>query len=198
QVRGFFPPDRGSFWFAAGVSFNSFALVDGVAVIAVPIGDGVELALLGLARVGLPPRPADPGSIAAGPLGPGSTKEGVVLVQAALTDNSWLLYPDIRLTGGFAFASWFGGPNRGQMVLTLGGYHPDFHRDGYPVVPRLGLSINLFGFLSITGQTYFALTSEAIMAGVAISASADFGVAWAHLRFGGDGIIFYDPFWLHV
>jgi hypothetical protein len=50
-------------------------------------------------------------------------------------------------------------------VLTLGGYHPDFHRDGYPVVPGLGLSINLFGFLSITGQTYFALTSEAVMPG---------------------------------
>lgn len=58
-------------------------------------------------------------------------------------------------------------------MLTLGGYHPDFHRDGYPVLPRLGLSINLFGFLSITGQTYFALTSEAVMAGVAITASAD-------------------------
>ena len=198
QVRGFFPPDRGSFWFAAGVSFTSFALVDGVAVIAVQIGDGFELALLGLARMALPRPQAALVSIELALLARVSTKEGVVLVQAALTDNSWLLYPDIRLTGGFAFASWFGGPNRGQLVLTLGGYHPDFHRDGYPVVPRLGLSINLFGFLSITGQTYFALTSEAVMAGVAITASADFGIAWAHLRFGGDGIIFYDPFWLHI
>ena len=166
QVRGFFPPDRGSFWFAAGVSFTAFALVDGVAVIAVQIGDGFELALLGLARMALPRPQAALVSIELALLARVSTKEGVVLVQAALTDNSWLLYPDIRLTGGFAFASWFGGPNRGQMVLTLGGYHPDFHRDGYPVVPRLGLSINLFGFLSITGQTYFALTSEAVMAGV--------------------------------
>ena len=198
QVRGFFPPDRGSFWFAAGVSFTSFALVDGVAVVAVQIGDGFELALLGLARMALPRPQAALVSIELALLARVSTKEGVILVQAALTDNSWLLYPDIRLTGGFAFASWFGGPNRGQLMLTMGGYHPDFHRDGYPVVPRLGLSIDLFGFLSITGQTYFALTSEAIMAGVAISASADFGVAWAHLRFGGDGIIFYDPFWLHV
>jgi hypothetical protein len=198
QVRGFFPPHRGSFWFAAGVSFNSFALVDGVAVIAVQVGDGFELALLGLARMALPRPQVALVSIELALLARVSTKEGVVLVQAALTDNSWLLYPDIRLTGGFAFASWFGGPNRGQMVLTLGGYHPDFHRDGYPVVPRLGLSINLFGFLSITGQTYFALTSEAVMAGVAITASADFGVAWAHLRFGGDGIIFYDPFRLHI
>ena len=68
-------------------------------------------------------------------------QEGVILVQAALTDNSWLLYPDIRLTGGFAFASWFGGPNRGQLMLTMGGYHPDFHRDGYPVVPGISAAI---------------------------------------------------------
>src|SRR5205814_274776 len=72
-----------------------------------------------------------------------STKDGVVLVQAQLTDNSWLLFPTIRLTGGFAFASWFGGPNKGQFVLTLGGYHPSFHRDGYPVVPRLGIAVDL-------------------------------------------------------
>ena len=60
-------------------------------------------------------------------------------MQGQLTDNSWLLYPDVRLTGGFAFVIWFKGPHRGEFVLTMGGYHPDFHRDGYPQVPRLGL-----------------------------------------------------------
>ena len=45
----------------------------------------------------------------------------------------------MRLTGGFAFALWWKGPLAGQFVLTMGGYHPDFHRDGYPDVPRLGL-----------------------------------------------------------
>ena len=38
-----------------------------------------------------------------------SSKEGVLWVQAQLTDNSWLLYPDVRLTGGFAFVTWFTG-----------------------------------------------------------------------------------------
>ena len=41
-----------------------------------------------------------------------STKEGVLWVQAQLTDNSWLLYPDVRLTGGFAFVIWFKGAQR--------------------------------------------------------------------------------------
>jgi len=35
-----FPPQRGTFWFAAGVSFTSFALVDVEAVVAIEVGDG--------------------------------------------------------------------------------------------------------------------------------------------------------------
>src|SRR5260221_8426995 len=98
QYKDTFPITQGQFWFAAGVSFNSFALVDGVAVIAVQVGDGFELALLGLARMALPRPQAALVSIELALLARVSTKEGVVLVQAALTDNSWLLYPDIRLT----------------------------------------------------------------------------------------------------
>ena len=50
----YFPMEPGTFWFAAGLSFNSFALVDGIAVIAVQFGDGFEFNLLGLARMALP------------------------------------------------------------------------------------------------------------------------------------------------
>ena len=56
----------------------------------------------------------------------------MIWVQAQLTDNSWLLYPDVRLTGGFAYVIWFTGAHAGEFVLTMGGFHPDFHRDGYP------------------------------------------------------------------
>ena len=45
---------KGTFWFAAGLSFNSFALVDGIAVVGVQIGDGLDINLLGLARMALP------------------------------------------------------------------------------------------------------------------------------------------------
>ena len=37
-----------------GISFTSFALVDGIAVVAVQFGDGLEIDLLGLARMALP------------------------------------------------------------------------------------------------------------------------------------------------
>src|SRR6185436_12987138 len=101
------------------------------------VGDGLQVALLGLARMALP-RPQLPlVSVELALVARFSTSEGVIWVQAQLTDNSWVLDPAIRLTGGFAFVSWFAGPNAGQFVVTLGGYHPSFERDGYPVVPRL-------------------------------------------------------------
>ena len=193
-----FPMARGSFWFAAGVSFTSFALVDGVAVISVEIGDGLEVALLGLARIALPRPQVALVSIELGLVARFSSKEGVLWVQAQLTDNSWLLYKDVRLTGGFAFVVWFGGPNRGQFVLTMGGFHPRFKRAGYPEVPRLALQWRVGPFITVKGESYFALTSEAIMAGVRVEVSARFGPAWAQVIFGADGIVFFDPFHFEV
>ena len=52
-LGSYFPMKKGTFWFAAGLSFNSFALVDGIAVVGVQIGDGLDINLLGTARMAL-------------------------------------------------------------------------------------------------------------------------------------------------
>jgi hypothetical protein len=194
----YFPMRKGTFWFAAGLSFNSFALVDGIAVVAVQIGDGLDINLLGLARMALPRPQVALVSIEVALLVRFSSSEGVLWVQGQLTDNSWLLYPDIKLTGGFAFVTWFKGEHAGEFVFTLGGYHPDFHRDGYPVVPRLGLRWSIGSAIVIKAGSYFALTSEALMAGGDFEASARFGPAWAEVKFGAHGIVYFDPFHYHV
>ncbi|GAA3601684.1 hypothetical protein GCM10022199_01540 [Marihabitans asiaticum] len=198
RLSEYFPHEVGTFWFAAGISFTSFALVDGVAVIAVSFGNGLEINLLGLARMALPRPGAAIVSIELALLARFSTKEGVFLIQAQLTENSWLLYEDVRLTGGFAFAVWWKGPLAGQFVLTLGGYHPNFHVEGYPVVPRLGLEWRISDALVIKGGAYFALTSEALMAGVDVEVSLDWGWVWAKVAFGAHGIVYFDPFWFEV
>ena len=190
----FFPMERGTFWFAAGISFNSFALVDGIAVVAVEVGDGLDISLLGLARMALPRPQVAIVSIEIALIVRFSSSEGVLWVQGQLTDNSWLLYPDVRLTGGFAFVTWFKGEYRGQFVLTLGGYHPDFNKPGYPKVPRLGLRWGIGSSIVIKAGSYFALTSEAVMAGGDFEASAEFGPAWAEVKFGAHGIVYFDPF----
>ena len=194
QVRNAFPMQQGELWFAAGISFTCFSLVDGIAVISVAVGDGLEVALLGLARVALPRPQVALVSIELGLVVRFSTKEGVLWIQAQLTDNSWLLDESVRLTGGFAFVTWYKGQYAGQFVLTMGGYHPSFHRDGYPEVPRLGFRWSLGSSICIKGENYFALTSEAMMVGGRLEASAEFGAAWAHIVFGADGIVYFDPF----
>ncbi|WP_367280534.1 DUF6603 domain-containing protein, partial [Ramlibacter sp.] len=193
-LGAYFPMHKGSFWFAAGLSFNSFALVDGIAVVGVQVGDGLDINLLGLARMALPRPQVALVSIELALLVRFSSSEGVLWVQGQLTDNSWLLYPDIKLTGGFAYVIWFKGEKSGEFVLTLGGYHPDFHRDGYPVVPRLGLRWSIGDSIVIKAGSYFALTSEALMTGGDFEASAHFGPAWAEVKFGAHGIVYFDPF----
>lgn len=198
KLSVYFPHQMGNFWFAGGISFTCFSLVDGIAVIAVSIGDGLELYLLGLARMALPRPNAALVSIELALLARFSTREGVFMIKAQLTDNSWLLYEDVRLTGGFAFAVWWKGPLAGQFVLTMGGYHPSFHRDGYPDVPRLGIVWRVSDAICIKGGSYFALTSEALMAGVDVEVSVDFGWVWASIGFGAHGIVYFDPFWFEV
>ena len=193
-LGAYFPMQKGAFWFAAGLSFNSFALVEGIAVVGVQVGDGLDINLLGLARMALPRPQVALVSIELALLVRFSSSEGVLWVQGQLTDNSWLLYPDIKLTGGFAYVIWFKGEKSGEFVLTMGGYHPDFHRDGYPVVPRLGLRWSIGDSIVIKAGSYFALTSEALMAGGDFEASAHFGPAWAELKFGAHGIVYFDPF----
>ncbi|HET7454129.1 MAG TPA: DUF6603 domain-containing protein [Solirubrobacterales bacterium] len=193
RLAAMFPAAADQYWIAAGVSFTSFALVEGVAVISVAVGEGVEVAMLGLGRMALPRPEAPLASIELGLVARFSTREPVLWVQAQLTDNSWLLSRDVKLTGGYAYVVWFGGPRAGEFVLTLGGYHPDFRRDGYPEVPRLGVSWKVGSSIVVKGEGYFALTSEAVMAGGLLEASADFGWAWAAVSFSADGIVFFDP-----
>ena len=72
-------PQRGQFWFAAGLSFTSFAVVDGVVVVAVEFGNGFELNILGLARMALPDEAVALVSIELALVARVSTREGVVL-----------------------------------------------------------------------------------------------------------------------
>ena len=74
-------------------------------------------------------------------------------IQAELTENSWLLCTS-RCVSPAASPMSCGlmAPRAGEFVLTLGGYHPDFHRDGYPVVPRLGFRWQPVDFIVDQGR----------------------------------------------
>jgi len=169
ELRGNVSPALGSFWIAAGIKFTSFVMIESFALLSVSFGAEVEIGLLGLSRLTVPPL-AEPGKvIASAELALRAVirfADGSIKVEARLTENSYIFSQACRLTGGFAFYLWFSGEHAGDFVVTLGGYHPAFRPPAhYPAVPRLGIHWQVSGELSITGELYFALTPSCLMAG---------------------------------
>jgi hypothetical protein len=207
-LGGISPPQRGEYWFAAGVRFTSFDLVNSTALVTVEFGNELEIAVLGLSWISLPPPPA-PG--AAAPANPFAYAElgievvilpdqGVFSATAVLTPNSFVLDPACRLTGGFAFSVWFGSnPNAGQWVLTLGGYHPAFTPPSYfPQVPRLGFDWPMSGDVTVSGDAYFALTPSAVMAGGGLQVLFHSGDLKAWFKARMDALVQWAPFHFEV
>ena len=194
-------PLQGNFWMAAGVKFSSFAFIQSFAMLTVSFGTQIEIALLGLSRISVPmqlPGEVDLTPIACAELAikaSFSTATGLLAVEARLTDNSFLFSRDCRLRGGFAFYIWFAGEHEGDFVVTLGGYHAKFVKPPwYPMVPRLGIHWQISTALSITGETYFALTPSCLMAGGRLDLVFHAGPirAWFHAY--ADFLIAWKPF----
>lgn len=185
------PPKRGSFWFAAGVRFTSFVLVQTTAVVYVALDRGFEIGILGVSRMALPSADFAIASVELALKARYSSAEGILSIQAQLTENSYLFHPSCQLTGGFAFFIWF---PQGQFLLTLGGYHPAFQkRPEFPVVPRLGFRWS-FGPVTIKGEAYFALTNTCVMAGGRLEAVFKAGPIRAWFIAYTDILVSWDPF----
>ncbi len=167
-------------------------------------GNQLEISLLGLSWMSLPP-PSAPGASA-------PTKkyayaelglevkflpsEGFLGATAILTPNSFIIDPDCKLTGGYAFYIWFGdNPHAGEFVMTLGGYHPDFHPPSYyPTVPRLAFNWNVSDEVTVSGDAYFALTASAVMAGAGLQILFSRGDLKAWFNAQMDALIVWAPF----
>lgn len=197
---GVVAPSVGDYWFAAGLQFTSFELIRTFALLTVSLGADVEIALLGLSKLTIPPM--DPEPIAEVQLAVEvafSASKGRLAIAGQLTDDSFVLSRKARLTGGFAFYLWFSGEHAGETVLTLGGYNPNFAvPDYYPLVPRVGLNWQVIPELSITGELYFALTSNVIMAGGKLSAVWNSGPISAWFTYWADFLLTFSPFHYYI
>jgi hypothetical protein len=192
QMGTSMPPKRGAFWIAAGVDFTSFALVNSTAIVVIALDRGFEIDVIGVSRMALPTEDEALVSVELALLARYNSAEGVLSVQAQLTDNSYLFSRDCQLTGGFAFFIWF---PQGQFVLTLGGYNPVFVKPAqFPDVPRLGFNWDLDSDLVIKGGSYFALTETCVMAGGSLSATLTLGPISAWVDVYLDFLVSWDPF----
>lgn len=205
-LRSAVPPAIGENFLAIGIKFTSFQMVDSFALLTVAFGKRLEVNLLGLSTMVVPP-PA-PGEPAVTPLAEIQMAvkasfvpdDGFLGVAAQLTTASYLLSRDCHLTGGFAFSCWFpvsgtAAPNAGDFVLTLGGYHPDFRVPAhYPRVPRLGVNWKVNDQLAVKGEAYFALTPSMLMCGILLDATWNSGDLRAVIHAGADFLLAWKPY----
>lgn len=184
--------ERGTIWLAGGVTFVSFQLIRGEALLYMVFGRYVELGVVAMARF-------DIENIVFAELAllARFTTEGDdpnFLVMGGLTSRSWLLTKDCRLHGGFAFQVWFAS---GDCVLTVGGYHPKPPLPlpaKYPQVERVGFDMRMGGVV-VKGDSYFALTPREAMGGARMEVSGQWGPIFAGFTAFFDALIAWDPFY---
>ncbi|PXY78501.1 MAG: hypothetical protein CXX81_07435, partial [Methanobacteriota archaeon] len=193
SIRTHLPAERGSFWFAIGVKFTTFQVIESKAVLYIKISnDDFAVGLIGLSAMSLPTPELNIGYIELAFAASYDSGTNIFRAEAQLTDASYLFSKSCRLTGGFALVNWF---NRGDFLLSIGGYHPKFKvPPHYPAVPRLGFNWKPISKLVIKGGAYFTVCSSAVMLGGSFEASYKSGCLSASFRAGVDVLIVFDPF----
>jgi hypothetical protein len=201
DLAGSLELQAGQNFLAIGIKFTSFKVVDSFVLLTVGFGHELEIHVLGLATA-VAPAPV-PGQPAKTPVAEVQMAlkasfipaEGFLGVEAQLTSGSYILSKQCRLTGGFAFYTWYEKQHKGDFVLSVGGYHPDFNKPAhYPAVPRLGLNWQVTDQLSIKGDAYFALTPAVLMAGGHLQINWASGNLRAWFNAGADFIVAWQPY----
>lgn len=205
-ASGWFKPLDKTYWLAVGLGVGAFQMLVIDAVVVVQFGSSIKLGIFAIATADIP-TPSSGFKLAHAELGISAVADfdyGFLKIDAQLSPRSYILDPNCHLTGGFGLYSWFDAPHAdkslvGQFVFTLGGYHQAFNVPvGYPNPPRLGISWNLGGGLTISGQAYFAITPKSCMAGGRLHAAFYAGPLSAWFDAFADFLINYKPFYFNM
>ncbi|TGK18986.1 hypothetical protein EHO61_08775 [Leptospira fluminis] len=189
-------PEAGEYWFAAGIRFLTFEMVDSFALATAELGNHFELDLVGLSTLSIPKGASNPIAEAQMSLKASfDPQNGFFGISAQLTPSSYILSQDCHLTGGFAYYIWLDGEHGGDFVVTFGGYHPSFQVPAhYPNVPRLGIYWQIGSNISIQGYSYFCLTPGYLMAGGGLDAVWSCGDLRAWFMAYADFLLRWKPF----
>ncbi|MFF8451136.1 DUF6603 domain-containing protein [Streptomyces leeuwenhoekii] len=198
----------GRIWLAAGLDADSFSYVHASLLLLAQVdigGDtpGFSALLAGRAALDFPRTRGTTWRYAHVALAVQAAYEShrdAVEVFAAVEPGSFLVHPSCHLSGQAAACVWLGrSPHRGQFVVSLGGYHPDFQPPAhYPRPARLALTWSAGQHVSARGTCYGALVPSAFMAGTSLDISFDTTVIHAWCRAGLDAMVQWDPFFYRV
>ncbi|KAI9929552.1 hypothetical protein MW887_001025 [Aspergillus wentii] len=195
-----FAPQDESFWVAAGLTVKAFQILSVQAVVAVQWNPYVELGIFAVATASIPGGKSGRqfAFVQLGIVATVSFETGILKIEGELTPASYILDPNCHLTGGFALYSWFDSKDsnlRGDWVFTIGGYHPSFKKPSqYPDVSRLGISWQFEKSISITGNSYFAITPKTCMGGGRLELKLSLNPLYAWFIAFVDFLINYKPF----
>lgn len=188
-------------WLAAGLKLRIFEVVDVSAVVSLQLSQGDPVLAILADATAMVPQSAksvedafaliDFGVIATLDLG-----HGTLIVQGQINPQSFVLSHACHPTGGFALCVWSDDSGHGgDLVFSVGGFHPAFSRPShYPNPPRVGISWIFDSHISITGGAYYAITPAAIMAGGTLQALFSMGSLSAHFDAHADFLVNFEPF----
>lgn len=198
MMEDYITPERGTYWLAGGLQWTTYEVVNTNAVMNVEFGNSFEIGLIGLSVLSTPKETSV--KFAYGELGIEVALDmgnDALLVEAALSPNSYVIDPKFSISGGFAMDAWWGDSAQGgDFVISLGGYSAQVEvPDYYPKLDRLGVSASIGKLVSLSGSLYMALTPSNIMAGGNLDVSAS--ELGAELWFSGsaDLIMYWQPFY---
>ena len=204
ELNEYIPPKVGQVVLMVGVKFSSFKLIESFVLLVATFGNQFALDLIGISTLISPPilpgqdpnkLPPPLAQIRLGIRARFVPSKGTLKVEAKLLPDSYLFDRDCRISGGFAFYSWFSGDHAGDFVLTVGGYHPRFEVPAhYPRVDPLALNWRISNNLSVKGSLYFALTASAIMAGGRLEAFWESGNIKAWFIANANFIVAWQPY----
>lgn len=204
KLNKYFAPKKDSLVIIAGLKFNSFNIMDTIAIAIVVLEENPTINLVGLTSISSKSSSNyKPYHLELGFVVSIDSNKGQFLAYGQLTDNSYILLPKLKLTGGFAFAIWFKNQENisaGDFVATIGGYHPKFKApEHYPTeIPRLGFDFKDEG-IHFYGMAYFAITPSCMMAGLVLGLYTEFnyGIVEGNvtIKLTADFIIGWAPFY---
>jgi hypothetical protein len=198
--QGVVAPKLGEYWLAGGLQFTTYEILSSFALVTVSFGTDFEVDLLGMSTLSMPPAVQEP--IAEVQLEikvSFAPSAGLFSLAGQLTPNSYVFSRSCQLTGGFAFYYWFAKDHAGDFLVSLGGYNSKFTvPQWYPSVPRLGMNWRLSDTLSVTGELYFALTNNVVMAGGKLSAVWESGPVRAWFMLWADFLMVFKPLHYYI
>lgn len=171
DIETAFPTAQGSFVFGAmlQIGWGVPTLITGDLGFIIQVPD-IIIALIGQVESVLPDDVVPLIEIHFDVVGVIDIAEGTLAIDAGIRDSRLLAYV---LTGQMAMrASFIDNPS---FLLAVGGFHPAFSPPcGFPTLDRVGFGIGVGDWLSITLETYLALTSNTLQFGAGLYLTASF------------------------